>query len=231
MEAIAPDRGKSRGGTRGGKPNLAVADAGLSGGMVGASAVRLDGEIEKCDGSEAATQALLGSLIQRPKLTEKLLSKPPFRFLHDVIMEVIRATGFATGLYTPEECDSANVNEKEQKILFLEKIIKVVGLQLNTLVVANPLKIIAGKEPQDTNNFLQLLAVAARHVPDSTAAVQTVVGGGGGAAPAPAPAAVAKPASAHVDRDADKEIEERPAPSQVITYPLPLYHILPLFVN
>lgn len=100
-EMIAPERGKSRGGTRGGKPQLATADVGLSG--FGSAMPNLDGEILSCDGSEATTQRLLGELITRPKLTEKLLSKPPFRFLFDIVMEVIRATGFGAGLYSDAE--------------------------------------------------------------------------------------------------------------------------------
>lgn len=37
------------------------------------------------------TQELLGRVIRKPPLTERLLSKPPFRYLHDVIGEVRRS--------------------------------------------------------------------------------------------------------------------------------------------
>jgi len=127
IESTGLERGKSRGGTRGGKPNLATADTGLGG--FGGSAPNLDSFIEKCDGTEATTQAMLGDMIQRPKLSEKLLSKPPFRFLHDIIMEIYKVTGFGTGLFTEDEMDSAKVSDKTQKMIFLEKVVKVVSVQ------------------------------------------------------------------------------------------------------
>lgn len=174
VDYSATERGVSRSGTRHGQPN-AVLSSDL--GLTRVSGQNLDAFMERCDGSHAVTQKLLGELISRPKLTEKLLERPPFRFLHDIITEVIKVTGFAVGLYTSDELDSAKVTEKQQKVNFLDKAIKLVGTQLNTLVEAKALKIVAGLDPQVTNVFLQLLAVAAKHSPQSKGAVQLVLSG------------------------------------------------------
>ncbi|RHY32863.1 hypothetical protein DYB32_002168 [Aphanomyces invadans] len=113
---------------------------------------------------------------ERAARVTKLLGKPPFRFLHDVISEVTRVTGFADGLYAGDELDSNAIKEKQPKIDYLQKILHCVGCQLNVEVEAKPAKIVAGLEPEDTNKFLQLLVLAAK-AGNSSAAVQRVLAG------------------------------------------------------
>ncbi|XP_056670768.1 uncharacterized protein LOC130453561 [Monodelphis domestica] len=57
------------------------------------------------------TQDALWEMVKEPPLTEKLLSQPPFRYLHDIIPKVIRTTGFLKGLYSDSEMKSDNVKE------------------------------------------------------------------------------------------------------------------------
>ena len=87
------------------------------------------------------------------QLTDNLLKKPPFRFLHDVVSEVIRNTGYARGLFDDRESDSANIKDKETKVAWLNKIIACVSLSLDEHLPARPLKIVAGLEPSARTNF------------------------------------------------------------------------------
>jgi len=45
-------------------------------------------------------------LFSKPPMTEKLLSRPPFKYLFDVVVAVIKTTQFADGLYTEAEFDA-----------------------------------------------------------------------------------------------------------------------------
>ncbi|XP_059559724.1 TRAF3-interacting protein 1 isoform X4 [Myotis daubentonii] len=123
------------------------------------------------------TQEALGRVIRRPPLTEKLLSKPPFRYLHDIITEVIRMTGFMKGLYTEAEMKSDNVKDKDAKISFLQKAIDVVAMVSGEPLLAKPARIVAGHEPERTNELLQRIGKCCLSKLSSDDAVKRVLAG------------------------------------------------------
>ncbi|XP_036425319.1 TRAF3-interacting protein 1 isoform X5 [Colossoma macropomum] len=123
------------------------------------------------------TQETLGKVIKKPPLTEKLLSKPPFRYLHDILSEVIRTTGFMKGLYGEAEMKSDNVKDKDSKIAFLQKAIDVVMLVSGEPLSAKPARIVAGHEPEKTNELLQAIAKCCLNKLSSDEAVRRVLAG------------------------------------------------------
>ncbi|XP_041120269.1 TRAF3-interacting protein 1-like isoform X2 [Polyodon spathula] len=123
------------------------------------------------------TQETLGKVIKKPPLTEKLLSKPPFRFLHDIFTEVIRTTGFMKGLYSELEMKSENVKDKEAKIAFLQKAIDVVIMVTSEPLSVKPGRIVSGHEPEKTNELLQAMGKCCLDKLSSEDAVQRVLAG------------------------------------------------------
>ncbi|XP_061774440.1 TRAF3-interacting protein 1 isoform X2 [Nerophis ophidion] len=123
------------------------------------------------------TQDTLGKVIKKPPLTEKLLSKPPFRYLHDIFSEIIKTTGFMRELYKESELKSDNVKDKESKMAFLQKAIDVVALVSGEPLAAKPARIVAGHEPEKTNELLQAIAKCCLNKMSSEEAVKRVLSG------------------------------------------------------
>ena len=55
------------------------------------------------------TQDSLGSLVKQLRFSQKLLERPPVRFLFDIVMEVIRITSFGKTTFTAADCDPASI--------------------------------------------------------------------------------------------------------------------------
>ncbi|XP_055494453.1 TRAF3-interacting protein 1 isoform X1 [Leucoraja erinacea] len=161
------------------------------------------------------TQDSLGKVIKKPPLTEKLLSKPPFRYLHDIFTEVIRITGFLKGLYTDFEMKSDNVKDKDAKIAFLQKAIDVVMMVSGDSLSVKPARIVAGHEPEKTNELLQAIAKCCLNKLSSDDSVRRVLTGEKTDPKAKAPSSSKSQGKENREksdehkRQKDKELEEK----------------------
>ncbi|KAK9709212.1 Microtubule-binding protein MIP-T3 CH-like domain [Popillia japonica] len=120
------------------------------------------------------TQKVLGKHISKPVLSEKLLRKPPFRFLHDIVTSVIKDTGFLKGMYTESELISDNVKERDLKITFLTKLIDAIKILTEIDLKVKPTKVIAGLEPSETNKLLQAIGYALDKKIDSSEYIKKI---------------------------------------------------------
>ena len=114
-------------------------------------------------GDISETRSAIAALIKKPKCTDKLLARPPFRFLFDIIIAVNAATELGLEqVLTEAEFDSTNLKDKSSKLAFLDKVVEHVEARLGHQTIdLNPKKVIAGLETEKTRAFLQLLAAAA----------------------------------------------------------------------
>lgn len=117
--------------------------------------------MEETDFWSATQEAFAPLNLSSPQLQEKLLKKPPFRFIHDLITAVNERFQTFASVIPPQLSDSTKIDNKEQKIEFLNVIISHVEKKLGTKIDVNPKKIVSGNEAEKTNIFLQHVARAA----------------------------------------------------------------------
>uniref|UniRef100_A0AAG5CXT7 TRAF3-interacting protein 1 n=1 Tax=Anopheles atroparvus TaxID=41427 RepID=A0AAG5CXT7_ANOAO len=158
------------------------------------------------------TQTSLGKFVKRPALTEKLLRKPPFRFLHDIVHAIVREHGLLDGLYTADELNSDNIKDRDSKMAFLQKLIDVVKLTTGQELKVRPSKVVAGLEPERTNELLQALGYALEQKLSSADAVRRYLETTSGKAPEPNGAPPAAPVPTVTNGHAAPTVE--PAPPQ-----------------
>ncbi|GIQ85927.1 TRAF3-interacting protein 1 [Kipferlia bialata] len=101
--------------------------------------------------------------VRKPKLDAKLMKRPPFRYLYDIIMAVSRSTGFPPKKIFTRADLIENIKDKTAKINYLKKIIKYTGQVLGKKEMdLDPRAVISGKEVEKTLTFLITFVDAAR---------------------------------------------------------------------
>ncbi|KAF0700470.1 Aste57867_8999 [Aphanomyces stellatus] len=106
-------------------------------------------------------------LLKTAQVPTKLFSRPPVRFLHDVITLVVANTGYGQGVFTDKEKDYAQLAEKKDKSEYLVKVLQLVQGTYQGIVEvkATESNILAGKEPEQTMQCLALFCLGAvRHL-------------------------------------------------------------------
>jgi TRAF3-interacting protein 1 len=72
-------------------------------------------------------------------MQEKLLQKPPPKYIYDIIINVMNVTEFPKGLFTDEELNPKHFDESPQnKIEFLQKAIDITKIVINDQVEVKP---------------------------------------------------------------------------------------------
>lgn len=94
-------------------------------------------------------------LFAKPKMTEKLLSKPPFRYLHDIFTATMGKTGYGEGMFQGEELNSKSFEDKDSKLAWLVKVITLTEMIVGEKIDIKPSMVLAGQQAEKTNVWLQ----------------------------------------------------------------------------
>ena len=119
------------------------------------------------------TGELFGKLIEKPKMHEKLLKKPPPKYIYDIIMNTMKKTGFPKGLFTSQEEDVKFFeSDARHKLEILQKVIDITKIVTNENFEIKCSNILKGEEPNKTNYFLQKFYEAATNGNDNSKFIQ-----------------------------------------------------------
>ena len=119
------------------------------------------------------TGELFKTIIEKPKMTEKFLKKPPPKYIYDMIMNTMKATGFPKGLFTDEEMDPTFFeSDPRNKIEIFQKVIDISKIVTNENFEIKCTNILKGEEPDKTNYFLQMFFKAATNGKDNSKFIQ-----------------------------------------------------------
>lgn len=117
------------------------------------------------------------NIITYPKLTEKYLKRPPFKYLLQIFISLNKKTGFADGLYQDEELKNEFYSTPEKKLNFLKKIMRLVMRVGEKELIVKPQSIIKGIDCDKTNIFLQEMARVATKLPKNADIIKEIVEG------------------------------------------------------
>ena len=108
------------------------------------------------------TFKMYASLIQKPIMTEKLIKRPPPKYIFDIIKSTMKVTGFPKGLFTDLELDSRYfASDPHHKLYFLKKAVDITRLVMKENFEIKCSNILKGTETEQTNYFLQMFYKAA----------------------------------------------------------------------
>ena len=119
------------------------------------------------------TGKMFSSLIEKPKMTEKLLKKPPPKYIYDIILNTMKKTNFPKGLLTDQEMDHKYFEaDPYHKLAILQKVVDITRIVVNENFDIKCSNILKGEQPDKTNYFLQMFYKAATNGNDNTPLIQ-----------------------------------------------------------
>ena len=145
-------------------PSPKVTSPSNGGGPITPSSSIADAPIDTVQNEVIRTKEYLSTYLKGPKppLSSKLLTRPPYRYLHDIVLALRSETSFGENLFNEQELHSAKSTPRNIKISFLQKLIAYTSLLINRRVdiFSDPEQIVAGLECQKTNRMLQCIIEA-----------------------------------------------------------------------